>query len=217
MDHYVGSNEDQYGPWRVGPSYPFIFQPNITRTMANKEIKFPTKDGAHFGWHIIKTMYQPFENIDQVPGNLRHPEELASLRKMLELWEKGIAKMEEALKLIPEHKKETAERELNLGRYIRANIITGINMKEWYTLNMKLRTAETVEESNAWLDKIEALAQKEIANAKEAIPFVELDSRLGWEPSMEYVTDRWHIEWKLRQMESMLREVKDYRACINLG
>ena len=81
---------------------------------------------------------------------------------------------------------------------------------------MKLRTAETVEETNAWLDKIEALAQKEIANAKEAIPFVELDSRLGWEPSMEYVTDKWHIEWKLRQMESMLREVNDYRTCINL-
>ena len=216
MDHYVGSNEDQYGPFRVGPSYPFIFQPNITRTMRAKDIQFPTKDGAHFGWRIIKTMYQPFENINQVPGNLRHPEELASLRKMLELWEKGIAKMEEALKLIPERKKETAERELNLGRYIRANIITGINMKEGYTLNMKVRTAETVEETNAWLDKIEALAQKEIANAKEAIPFVELDSRLGWEPSMEYVTDKWHIEWKLRQMESMLREVNDYRTCINL-
>ena len=216
INYFTPTNEDQYGPFRVGPSYPFIFQPNITRTMRGKEIQFPTKDGAHFGWHIIKTMYQPFENINQVPGNLRHPEELASLRKMLELWEKGIAKMEEALKLIPERKKETAERELNLGRYIRANIITGINMKEWYTLNMKLRTAETVEESNAWLDKIEALAQKEIANAKEAIPFVELDSRLGWEPSMEYVTDRWHIEWKLRQMESMLREVNDYRTCINL-
>ena len=135
---------------------------------------------------------------------------------MLELWEKGIAEMEAALAIIPEHKKETAERVINLGRYIRANIITGINMKEWYTMNMKLRTAETVEESNAWLDKIEVLAQKEIANVKEAIPFVELDSRLGWEPSMEYVTDRWHLEWKLRQMESMLREVNDYRTCINL-
>ena len=27
MDHYVGSNEDQYGPWRVGPAYPFVFHP----------------------------------------------------------------------------------------------------------------------------------------------------------------------------------------------
>ena len=216
ITYFTPTNEDQYGPFRVGPSYPFIFQPNITRTMANKEIKFPTMPGAHFGSGIIKTMYQPFENINQVPGNLRHPEELASLRKMLELWEKGIALMEEALKLVPERKKETAERVLNLGRYIRANIVTGINMKEWYILNMKLRTADTVADCNALLDKIEALAHKEIKNAEDAIPYVEYDSRLGWEPSMEYVTDRWHIEWKLRQMESMLREVKDYRECINL-
>lgn len=216
ITYFTPTNEDQYGPFRVGPSYPFIFQPNITRTMHPKEIKFPTKDGAHFGYKIIKTMYEPYENIDQAPGNLRHPEEIKSLEKMLSLWEKGIAKMEEALKVIPENKQENAARVLNLGRYIRANIVTGINMKKWYGLNMKLRTAETVEESLAWLDKIEALAHEEIKNAQDAVPYVELDSRLGWEPSMEYVTDRWHIEWKIRQMNSMLLEVADYRTMLNL-
>ena len=216
ITYFTPTNEDQYGPFRIGPSYPFIFQPNITRTMMSKEIKFPTKDGAHFGYKIIKTMYEPYENIGQVPGNLRHPEEIKSLEKMLELWEKGIAKMEDALKLIPDNKQENALRVINLGRYIRTNIITGIHMKKWYGLNMKLRTAESIEESFSWLDKIEALAQEEIQNAKDAIPYVEYDSRLGWEPSMEYVTDRWHIEWKLRQMQSMLLEVADYRAMLNL-
>lgn len=89
MDFYVASNEDQYGPWRTGPSYPFIFQPNISRTMANKEIQFPTAPHAHFGYKIIKTLYQPYENENQSPGPLRYPVELKDLEKMLDCGRRG--------------------------------------------------------------------------------------------------------------------------------
>ena len=44
-----------------------------------------------------------------------------------------------------------------------------------------------------------ALAREEIANAEATIPLVEADSRLGWEPSMEYMTDRAHLEWKIER------------------
>ena len=54
------------------------------------------------------------------------------------------------------------------------------------------------------------LLDREKANAVSAIPLVEADSRLGWEPSMEYVCDRWRLEWKLRQLESCRREMADY-------
>ena len=40
----------------------------------------------------------------------------------------------------------------------------------------------------------------EEANVRETIPLVEADSSLGWEPSMFYVADREHLEWKLRQL-----------------
>ena len=30
MNFYTASNEDQYGPWRVGAAYPFVFHPNIS-------------------------------------------------------------------------------------------------------------------------------------------------------------------------------------------
>ena len=67
------------------------------------------------------------------------------------------------------------------------------------------------------LDKIEALAHAEIANAENAIPFVEQDSRLGWEPSMEYVCDKWHLEWKIRQVKSVLSgDIATYRGILNL-
>jgi hypothetical protein len=66
------------------------------------------------------------------------------------------------------------------------------------------------------LDQIEELAAKEIQNAQEDIPAVEVDSRLGWEPSMEYVCDKWHLEWKIRQVNSALREIATYRKMLEL-
>ena len=68
----------------------------------------------------------------------------------------------------------------------------------------------------ALLDEIEALAQAEIANTRDTVDAVRVDSRLGWEPSMEYVCDEWHLDWKLRQMESMLREVAAYRKTVEM-
>lgn len=44
----------------------------------------------------------------------------------------------------------------------------------------------------------------EIENAKVAISLVRLDSRLGWEPSMDYIADEKAIEWKIKQVEFML-------------
>ncbi|MCQ2378488.1 MAG: hypothetical protein MJ016_04650 [Victivallaceae bacterium] len=210
MDFYTASNEDQYGPWRVGPAYPFIFRPNITRTMMNKEIQFPSAPHAHFGWKIIKTFYEPFENSDQSPGFLRLPVELRSLGKMLDLWEKGCAEADRAA-TTPE-----GERFAALGRFIRNSIKTTMNIKKWYLLNMKLQTSSSAEEALKILGELEIIARNEIENAHDTIGAVETDSRLGWEPSMEYVCDAWHLEWKIRQVESALREIAQYRDILSL-
>ena len=83
-------------------------------------------------------------------------------------------------------------------------------------LNAKLMACTDKAEANALLDKLEAMAKAEIKNAESAIPLVEADSRLGWEPSMEYVTDKWHIEWKIRQVNYMLGEIQEFRELVNL-
>lgn len=211
------TNEDQYGPLRVGPSYPLIFHPNITRTMGNKEIKFPTAPGAHFGYKIIKTLYQPYENEYQLPGSLRYPAELCSLDKMLDLWKQGIDKYTMAIELAPMKKREELERELNMGKFIYHSTITCRNVKKWYMLNRQLMDAVTAEMGLNKLDEIEKLACEEIENARQTIALVEKDSRLGWEPSMEYVCDKWHLEWKIRQVENMISgEIAAYRKSLNV-
>lgn len=212
MDFYIASNEDQYGPWRVGPAYPFIFQPNMTRTMAGREIKFPTAEHAHFGHSIIKTLYQPYENEHQSPGFLRYPAELRSLAKMLKGWEEGIEKLDN----VPAEQRNRAfELLYALGGFIRNSIKTTMNIKEWWLKNMELQTAKNAQNALQILDEIEQILQKEKENAIATIPFVETDSRIGWEASMEYVCDPWHLNWKLRQLEHTERELEKYRKILS--
>ena len=211
MDHYVASNEDQYGPWRVGPAYPFIFHPDITRTMESKEIIFPTEKDTHFGAWIIRTLYHPFENEIQSPGFLRYPAELRSLDKMLSLWNAGLESVESAC-----NNSANGRRLIALGQFIRNSIITTMNIKKWWQKNIALQNCCNVDDALALLDELEALAADEIANARNTIPAVETDSRLGWEPSMKYVCDKWHLEWKIRQVKSALQEISTFRKMLKL-
>jgi|HigsolmetaAR203D_1030402.scaffolds.fasta_scaffold64853_2 hypothetical protein len=50
---------------------------------------------------------------------------------------------------------------------------------------------------------------------KKAIPLTEADSRLGWEPSMEYVTDPEHLRWKIEQVRQVIdRVLPEYAASL---
>jgi len=208
MDYYIASNDDQYGPWRVGAAYPFVFPVMLTRTLVSKEIQFPTAPTAYFGNKIIKTMYQPCESVDQAPGFLRYPVELRTLEKMRSLWEQGLAEAQKAAIT------EEGARFAALGQFILCSIHTTIHIKNWWLACAKMQVSASQAEALAYLDQLEAIAQAEIANTKACIPAVELDSRIGWEPSMEYVCDRWHLEWKLRQMDCALREAATYRQIV---
>ena len=179
-------------------------------------IQFPTAPHAHFGYKIIKTLYQPYENENQSPGPLRYPVELKDLEKMLELWEKGLSVLEEALPLMPPKKRDNGDRLYALAKFMRNAVRTVIHMKNWWMLNIRLQSLSSREEMLAVLDKIEAVAKEEVQNVLDTIPCVETDSRIGWEPSMEYVCDKWHLEWKLRQMESMMLDIIAYRKMIQL-
>ena len=216
FEYLPATNENQYGPLRVGAAYPLIFQPNITRTMGQKEIPFPADPKAHFGGRIVKTLYQPYENINQLPGALRYPNEIKGLKEMLKLWDEGIALYEKALAAAPEQRKEALERELNLGKFIRCSIQSCCNTTTWYCLNRDIQHITSAEEGLKQLEAIEALAYEEIKNAEEAMQYVAVDSRLGWEPSMEYVGDEWHLDWKIRQVKSALLEIADYRRILSL-
>ena len=130
---------------------------------------------------------------------------------MLSLWNAGLESVESAC-----NNSANGRRLIALGQFIRNSIITTMNIKKWWRANIAMLNSETSEEAEKYLDTLEDIAANEIENARDTIPVVEFDSRLGWEPSMEYVCDKWHLEWKIRQVNSALVEIASYRRMLNL-
>jgi hypothetical protein len=115
--------------------------------------------------------------------------------------------MQAAVALAPEAKRETVLGQQRLGHFILLCVRTTIHVKRWYLLSQVLRSPQTGEaERQATLGRMLELARAEIDNARAAIPLVEADSRLGWEPSMEYMTDREHLEWKIAKVTRVIEE-----------
>ena len=189
IQDYVPTNEDQYGPFRVGPAYPLLF--------AQEEIDFPAADYAHFGSRILKTGYRP-----HAPEILEG--EIACLEAMAARWAEGVETMTRAVAASPARKRAAAQRMQGLGAFILCCVRTAIHVKRWWLLRRELDKATEAVDSESVLDRMTALAEAEIANAAAAIPLVDFDSRLGWEPSMEYMADRAHLEWKIAQVRRVV-------------
>jgi len=186
---YVPTNEDQYGPFRVGPAYPLEF--------AEEAVEFPSADYAHFGSRIMRTAYRPHDP-SIVDG------EIACLTAMAEQWADGVVAMEKAVALAPQRKLTECRRAQGLGAFILCCVRTTINVKRWWQLHQELATVTDAAERAKVLGRLAALAEAEIENTREAIPLVEFDSRLGWEPSMEYMADPAHLNWKITQVRHVI-------------
>ncbi len=207
--HLIPTNEDQYGVFRTGPSYPLWMTdintlPNFGRVPMNNN---PMHPGIYY------TYYK--ENVsgrNSLPS-VRRPVEIAAIEKMTVLLREGVALLETIT-----DPNEELQRLLLLGKFLVYSSVTAIHAKRFYTLKARLAACESREESAALLDEIEQVMRAERANVEEAIPVVELDSRLGWEPSMEYTADERCLRWKLRQLDYELNTtLRVYRKANSLG
>lgn len=189
---YVPTNEDQYGPFRVGPSYPLVF--------LDQDVAFPSADYAHFGSRIVKTLYRSHKPADVAVEVRLH-------RRLFARWDQGLGCLEKALEATPERKRGKAREMVRLGKFIRNCVVTTIHVKRWFLEQQVLRdSAADPAAKRAALGRMREIAEEELRNTAATIPLVEADSRLGWEPSMEYMTDPPHLEWKLDQVRQVLAE-----------
>jgi hypothetical protein len=205
---YVPTNEDQYGPFRIGPAYPLLFQ---------RQASPPEAWHAMLGNRIIFTDYRPHEGSRQSTGPARFPVEIRALGQMAARWRQGLEKLDQALERTPARKRPTLEEMIALGRFILHSIRTTIHLKQWWLLKQELVGEPDPAAAGPILDRMVALAQAEIANAEASIPLVERDSRLGWEPTMEYMADRAHLEWKVAIVRRVIEhEIPEYRRSLGL-
>ena len=94
---------------------------------------------------------------------------------------------------------------LNMCKFIANAARTTVNVKNW-KLGKEILEGNDADKKREAAAKMREVGLAEIENARNTIPLVEYDSRLGYEPSMEYMCDREHIEWKLALTERAVNE-----------
>lgn len=164
---------------------------------------------------IASDFYHPYEDVRFSPGSIRIGIEIEYLQKMALQWQNGLINLRKAASFCAAHQKTSADKMIGLGSFMHHTIITVINVKKWWILNQKILLSTDRSAALRLLDEMKKLAEDEIKNASATIPLVEADSRLGWEPSMEYMTDAAHLQWKIKQVRHVIDvQLRDYRKSI---
>ncbi|MBQ6914169.1 MAG: hypothetical protein IJQ65_00490, partial [Kiritimatiellae bacterium] len=193
-DDYVPTDENQYGPCRIGSAYPFNFFGEDLQQGWKPPKDFPLEAGAKFTiCHF--DFSKPIGGLGTAAIVLDEETE----RKEIELFEsqaadysRGAGLFREIAASLPAGRRDEAERMAALGAYLGCACATTANLK-------KGRIAWRRGDRAA----VEALARAEYANAKSALAAVDADSRLGWLASSGYTGSRPQIEWKLRKMREL--------------
>lgn len=199
ITYYTPTEGDFGAASRVGPSYPFCLY---------HQVRPVSDENAFFGSAVVDPEYPDsihgsYYFISRPPAgsalNLRIGPEIESMETMLRLMKQGNAVFDSI-----ENPNEKLSSVINLGKYLTCYVQTILNAKKWNVLKCRLTGSFTREDMMAIADEMEALLKVEQDNARQAIPYVRADSRLGWEPTMLYLSDEEHIDWKIRQIQYVL-------------
>lgn len=195
---YVPSNENQYGPYRVGPAFPFCLIGNVHR---------PDAPGVHFGYDIC-FIHDYHDNGSQAaPYSLRRVDEIAHAKKCAQLTKDGLR----ILKTISSKNREL-DKLLTLVEYLYCCHTTAINFKEFTILKEKMMLEGNADRLYRLTVQVETLLKKEQKNVQAALKLARKDSALGFEPSMEYIGGEDALLWKLKHLELVLNlEIPAYR------
>ncbi len=168
-------NENQYGPFRYGPAYPFnAMEPDL------KPSDLP-----------IPPMYLNQNYRSHAAKNESLTLQIELLDPMVESFMSGGDKfLAMAAAETDATRRENARRIGWHGQYMARCCLTARNVK-----------AAVIAERAKDREKVVEIARAEYANAKDALKLLRADSRLGWEPTMLYRGGPEMIEWKLRYMQ----------------
>lgn len=189
---YVASNENQYGPYRIGPAFPFCLR---------KVYKKPDKKELLYGNRIYHAhiFHEDLVGPDYHPYHLRRQDEIRRHKKAAELTWGGLR----ILKRIP-NKTEELKKLINLIAFLYRCHITAVNFKEFSCMKEKMFASASWKETERLAGRIRVLLHREVNNVRATIPLVLADSSLGYEPSMDYTCDEEALNWKLRQLQYVL-------------
>jgi len=217
MSHCVSTNEDQYGPARVGPSYPLFFK--------YWELIPPCPVSGRAVNYEAYPIYT--YNLDRTEKLLYETDEY---EKMAALFAEGCEILSKIVDTVEEPKKKTVQHVLEVASYIRNNAITVCHVKKWHYLKGQLgvyvdaaptwvggrkhmedakkaiKPLIPVSDTTPVVKKLIEILKAEIENAQDTIPLLEANSRLGYNQEYGYSCTKEQIEWKIKMAENTLKE-----------
>ncbi len=189
----VSSSNEQYGPLRVGPAFPLL--------LFKEGFEFRSRPGTLHGKNnICRPMYAKPKKSERVPNFYA---QIDWHKKAVEFYDRAADLLDDALRTVHPSKLRNAKKIANLARFFARSLTTAVNAKLWVIEKENL-LSEDREEVRAAAIKMKEIALQEIKNAEDTIPLVEFDSRLGYEPSMEYMCDKEHILHKIQATTAVL-------------
>ncbi len=177
---YVPSNLNQYGPFRIGPAYPYTFgHPSVKPDELPVDRSFPQAVNICWYAYPVSPVYKGY---DKEGSREAERLELDLLCGMISRFTEG-ASMFRAMG-------PRAARMADLGDYLACALKTAVNVKRG---GQAFRGKDDA--------AVRRFAEEEYANAAAALPLVLRNSAFGWEPSMGYVGGVEQIRWKMARME----------------
>ena len=215
MTHCMPTCVDQYGPSRVGPTYPLIYKTPVQMPKGPNDSGDPNYESDP----IYKF------NLDFLDRLRFETKEYATMASM---YDAGCEMLETVIAKLPENKVENAKDILGVGRMIASMARTISHVKRFHELKgelgiyldtvaiwaggrkdqpeavpMKKVLVPTEDPVPVLLEMID-IAKKEIANVESIIPYTERDSRLGFEQEYGYVATPEQLRWKIQHTKGVI-------------
>lgn len=217
MSHCVSTNEDQFGPARVGPAYP-LFYKNWELIPKGPE----SRRDVNYEAYPIYTY-----NLDRTEKLQYETEEY---KEMARLFDEGVRILADVISRMSGRKAEDATEILQVASYIANTARTIHHVKRWHYLKGQLgvyvdaaptwvggrknmvdaKKAEIplvpAENPKPIVEELIDILKREIANAEATVLLTEANSRLGYNQEYDYGCSPEQLRWKIEMAHRTLNE-----------
>lgn len=215
MEHCVSTNEDQYGPCRIGPSYPLFFKESERIPIGPESSRNPNA-----------TCTALYRFNPDLMARLEY--EIEEYEMMVEEFAKGNALLRSVIPAVAEKKQPYAREALTVSSFIENTARTAVHVKKWHKAKIHLgvymdtraiwtggrhnmtdaakpeKPLDIRENREEWITELMRIGEAEIRNAEATIPLVRENSRLGYTQELDYVCSEEQLRWKINRLRKTL-------------
>jgi len=218
MRHCVPTNQDQYGPCRIGPAYPLFFERSEPLPIGPRSMRNPNQ-----------TCNPVYRYSPAQADKLRW--ETDQYTCMMELFKVGADTLACTAQKLKGLSRKRLDHLLGIARFIENTARTTVHVKRWHALKWRLGICidtkpiwvggrkgmpdarplteperSPVEEHADILRELVDIAEAEINNAEATVKWVEANSRLGFTQELDYCTSPEQLRWKIAVTRRAVKE-----------